>query len=127
MTWHAINNLKPSVINEVSAEVEISLDSPWFSGHFPGEPILPGIAQLGIVQEAIEKSERKKLVVRSVSRVRFKQVIKSGDQLRLVATPVENKVATYSFRLMVDEKLVCSGIMKVDNQDVGDSGRDKTE
>ena len=101
----------------MSAEVEIPLNSPWFSGHFPGEPILPGIAQLGIIQEALQKSGRKKLVVKSVSRVRFKQVVKSGDQLRLVATPVENKAGSYSFRIMVDEKLVCSGIMEVDSPD----------
>lgn len=117
MTWYSINILKQSAINEVSAEVEIPLNSPWFSGHFPGEPILPGIAQLGIIQEAIENSGRKKLVVRSVSRVRFKRVIKSGDQLRLVATPVENKAGSYSFRIMVEEKLVCSGIMEVDSPD----------
>ena len=117
MTWYSINILEQSAINEVSAKVEIPLNSPWFSGHFPGEPILPGIAQLGIIQEALQKSGRKKLVVKSVSRVRFKQVVKSGDQLRLVATPVENKAGSYSFRIMVDEKLVCSGIMEVDSPD----------
>jgi len=117
MTWHSINILKQSAINEVSAEVEIPLNSPWFSGHFPGELILPGIAQLGIIQEALQKSGRKKLVVKSVSRVRFKQVVKSGDQLRLVATPVKDKAGSYSFRIMVKEKLVCNGIMEVDSPD----------
>ena len=115
MMWHLINNLRRSAINEVSAEIDIPPDSLWFSGHFPEEPILPGIAQLGIVKEAIEKSQRRRLVVRSVSRVRFKQGIQSGDQLNLVATSVENKEGTYSFRIMVDTKQVCSGIMVVDN------------
>ncbi len=116
MIWHSLNNLTQSALNEVFADIEIPLDSPWFSGHFPGDPIFPGIALLRIIQEAIEKSERKKLMVCSVSRVRFKQVIKPGDQLRLVATPVKNKPGTYSFRIMLGEKPACIGNMEVSKE-----------
>ncbi len=33
--------------------VEIPASSPWFEGHFPGHPILPGIAQLALVESAL--------------------------------------------------------------------------
>ena len=111
--WHSIKNLKQSDFHEISATCEIDPDSPWFSGHFPGEPILPGIAQLGIVLETIEQSMKQKLVVSDVSRVRFKQIIRAGDLLRIVITPVEKKPGSYSFRIMVEEELACSGNMTV--------------
>jgi len=33
--------------------VEISAASPWFAGHFPGHPVLPGIAHLALAQRAL--------------------------------------------------------------------------
>ena len=114
--WHSIKNLKQSDSNEISATCELDPDSPWFSGHFPGEPILPGIAQLGIVFEAIEQSRKQKLVVSSLSRVRFKQIIRSGDPLRILITPVEKTPGSYSFRIMVEDELACSGMMTVHKQ-----------
>jgi len=35
-----------------SREVEIAIDHPAFAGHFPGQPVLPGIALLAEVLEA---------------------------------------------------------------------------
>ncbi|MCP4578454.1 MAG: hypothetical protein GY846_19445 [Deltaproteobacteria bacterium] len=116
MMWHTITNLKQSV-SEISANVEIDPDSHWFSGHFPGEPILPGIAQLGIVFEAIEQSRRQKLVVSGLSRVRFKQIIRPDDPLKIVIAPVEKTLGSYSFSITVDEELACSGTMMVHEQD----------
>jgi len=119
MMWHSIKNLRQSAVNEISANIQINPDSPWFSGHFPDEPILPGIAQLGIVFEAIEQSRNQKLVVSGVSRVRFKQIIRSDDHLRIFVTPAEDNSGLYSFRIMIDEELACSGIMMVDKLDRG--------
>lgn len=113
MKWHSIKNLKQSASNEISANVEIGPDSPWFSGHFPGDPILPGIAQLGIIFEAIEQSSNQKLVVSGFSRVKFNQGIRSQDQLRVVITPVEKNAGSYSFRLMAEEELACRGMIMV--------------
>jgi 3-hydroxymyristoyl/3-hydroxydecanoyl-(acyl carrier protein) dehydratase len=43
----------PSASALVQAEFEIPPDSPLFEGHFPGKPILPGIAHLALVQRAL--------------------------------------------------------------------------
>lgn len=32
-----------------NATVRVAPDSPWFAGHFPGEPVLPAMAQIGLV------------------------------------------------------------------------------
>ncbi len=119
MTWHSISDLKQTDDNNISANIEIKPDSPWFYGHFPDGPVLPGIAQLAMVFETIEQWTRDKLVVSGVSRVRFKRIIESDDHLELVITPVEEKSESYSFRIMVHEEPACSGIMTVHQVDKG--------
>ena len=71
MMWYVLKDLKRSDSRELRAEIQVPPDSPWFSGHFPGEPILPGIAQLGMVFDAINQSSDQNLKISSVSRVRF--------------------------------------------------------
>ena len=111
--WYSLNNLKQSASGEVSASVEMTQDSPWFSGHFPGEPILPGVAQLGMVFDAIRQSSNQSLKISGVSRVRFKQIVRPNDRLQIMAKPVEGNSGAYSFRMMVGKELVCSGIVTV--------------
>ena len=111
MIWHSIKNLRRSHLNEITAEVEIGSDSPWFSGHFPGEPILPGIAQLAIIFEAIERSADKQLAVTGISRVKFRQIIRPHDHLSLIVSAVKNDLGSSAFRLMAGDELACRGTM----------------
>lgn len=114
--WYTLHNLKRSASGEVSANIEMTQDSPWFSGHFPGEPILPGIAQLGMVFDAIWQSSNQSLKISSVSRVRFKQIVRPNDRLEIIAKPMEDNSGAYSFRMMAGKELVCSGIVTVEKQ-----------
>jgi 3-hydroxymyristoyl/3-hydroxydecanoyl-(acyl carrier protein) dehydratase len=94
--------------NAVVAQVTTDAGSPWFAGHFPGEPILPGIAQLNMVTECIERVLHKKLVLQNLARVKFKQLIRPGDVLdiRAVAGKKENN---YTFTIQHNDNEVCSG------------------
>ena len=38
---------------EVKAHIRVPADSPWFDGHFPDAPVLPGVAQLGMVHDLL--------------------------------------------------------------------------
>lgn len=114
--WHLLNNEAQSVSGEISASLEMKPDSNWFSGHFPGEPILPGIAQLGMVFDAINQHSCQDLKITKLNRVRFKQIIRPKDCLTLFAQPVKGKYNSYSFRIMVREKLACTGIMTVEER-----------
>lgn len=93
------------------AKVRVPGDSPWFWGHFPGEPILPGIAQLGMVLDTISRAGDRELKIQSVSRVRFKQAIRPGDHLKITASLKENEASAYNFRITIAEEVVCSGVM----------------
>ena len=86
MLWYELKNLKKSDSMQISADIHVPSDSPWFCGHFPGEPILPGIAQLGMVYDAINRSGDQNLEISNISRVRFKQIIRPNDQLKIIKT-----------------------------------------
>jgi 3-hydroxymyristoyl/3-hydroxydecanoyl-(acyl carrier protein) dehydratase len=111
--WHEFTYLKQSDSSEIIADIRVPPDSPWFCGHFPGEPILPGIAQLGMVFEAISQCSDHSLSIASISRVRFKQMIRPNEPLRIIATPQRDPIGCYVFRIMVEEEMICSGVMTV--------------
>ena len=69
----------------------VSLNEPFFQGHFPGNPIMPGVliveamAQCGgvLALRAIEDRERKVVLFTSIDDCRFRVQVTPGDQLRL--------------------------------------------
>ena len=109
--WYEVGKTGQLDSSVLFAEIRVPADSPWFCGHFPGEPILPGIAQLGMVYDAIARSDDRKLSIKSVSRVRFKQAIRPDDHLRITAAPRRDETDSYNFRIMIEEAVVCSGVM----------------
>jgi len=114
--WYTLKKLSLSAANEISADIHVPSDSPWFDGHFPGEPIFPGVAQIGMVFDAIRKTHNQELKVSSVRRVRFKGIIRAGDQLKIIAAPLKQETDSYSFRILIQDETVCSGVMAVENQ-----------
>ena len=121
MLWYELKNLKKSDTMQISADIQVPPNSPWFSGHFPGEPILPGIAQLGMVLETIHQSVDQNLRISSIRGVRFKQMIRPNDQLSITAQPKKDRNKSYFFRIMVAGEVACSGMMVLENQ-TGESG-----
>ena len=94
-------------------DIQAPPESGWFSGHFPGEPILPGIAQLGMVFDAINRWESRKFKITGIRRVRFKQIIRPDDPLHLTVKPQKNCAGVYDFRIQVNAELACSGVMTI--------------
>ena len=117
MLWHSVTNLTRSEKDGISADIYVPSDSPWFSGHFPAEPILPGVAQIRMVLDTISSARRQNLKAAGVRRVRFKQIIRPEDPLTIVAAPLEKNDGAYSFRIAVEDETVCSGVMTVKQQD----------
>ena len=114
--WYLLKEISQSKDNEISADIRVPSDSPWFDGHFPGEPILPGVAQIGMVFDAIRKARNPDLKISSVRRVRFKRIIRPDDQLKIIAAPLKKEAGSYSFRILIQDEVVCSGMMTVENR-----------
>jgi len=116
MPWYELICIGKSDLNQISADIQVPEESPWFCGHFPEEPILPGIAQLGMVYDAIGQSSELELKISGISRVRFKQIIRPGDRLTITAEPQKGCGEIFSFRIMVAGEVACSGIMTLSDQ-----------
>ena len=92
------------------ARVTTDGQSPWFAGHFPDNPILPGIAQLKMVADCIAASREGDVRLSALSRVKFRKIVRPGDVLDIHAT-IGSKKDQYAFRITSNHEDVCSGMM----------------
>jgi len=74
----------------VVARREVRADDPWFAGHFPGRPVMPGVliveamAQTGAVAVLVEEENRGRIAFfAGIDDCRFKRVVEPGDVLTL--------------------------------------------
>jgi 3-hydroxyacyl-[acyl-carrier-protein] dehydratase len=69
----------------------VTINEPFFTGHFPGYPIMPGVlvveamAQAGgvLLMSAIPDPDTKLLYFAGIEKARFRQPVVPGDQLRI--------------------------------------------
>ncbi len=78
----------------------VTMNEPFFVGHFPGEPIMPGVlivealAQVGAVALLSSESNQGKLALfAGINEFRFRGKVTPGDQLRLELTVTRSKGA----------------------------------
>lgn len=92
------------------------IEEPHFRGHFPGQPIMPGVlivealAQAGAVAALSTPGNEGKLVLfAGIDGVRFKQPVVPGDTLRLEVemTRMRGAIGKADARALVDGKLAC--------------------
>ena len=111
--WSLLKEIKVSNHNYIEALADVPADSPWFSGHFPGEPILPGIALVAIVKQVILEEALKKgtqLQLHSLRRVKFTQPVRPGDTLSItINTEDTGEDILFSFKVINKENVVSSG------------------
>jgi len=95
----------------------VTFNEPFFQGHFPGNPVMPGVliiealAQTGAV--LMSKSldvdvEGKTIMFMSVDEARFRQPVRPGDVLRMQVEVVKHRGDIFKFkgRARVGDKVV---------------------
>ena len=115
--WSLPSNVRRIAPNALEAQVFVPEDSAWFSGHFPGEPILPGIAVIHAVYETIlqdAKDRGESVRIASLKRIRFTSPVRPGDTLLISMTGEDvNTEPHYIFKATVKENTVSSGLVAV--------------
>ncbi len=113
--WNLLGDIQENKVGEIEASCFVPTDSSWFEGHFPGEPILPGIALIHTVQQTILHNAQKKneqVRLGELRKVRFVQPVRPGETLKLnIAREDAGDEIVYSFKILKDENIVSSGLI----------------
>jgi UDP-3-O-[3-hydroxymyristoyl] N-acetylglucosamine deacetylase/3-hydroxyacyl-[acyl-carrier-protein] dehydratase len=104
--------------DQIVALKNVTINEPYFNGHFPGNPVMPGVLQLeamaqtaGILMLRKSGSAGKSCLLMSADKVKFRQPVRPGDQLIIAARLVKaraGKFATAACECKVDEQTVSS-------------------
>ncbi len=109
-----------TVGKNLTAIKNVSFNEPHFIGHFPDQPIMPGVLIIEALAQATGilafKSEVGKpltgqiYMLVGVDKVRFKKSVEPGDQLKLYAEVVKVRRGIWKFdcKATVEEQLVTS-------------------
>ncbi len=115
--WQLLNEVEGIGANSLSAKALAKEGSAWFEGHFPGEPILPGIALVHTVYSVIKQDVRARgedLELFSLRRIRFTRPVRPGEALDVsLSRDVIGQDNVYSFKVAVKDNVVCSGMVYV--------------
>lgn len=114
--WHSITFRTDAPRDGTEARARVGGDSPWFSGHFPGEPILPGIAQLAMVVEAARAGLNRPVTLSAIKRVRFRRIIEPDAPFTILVTPREENAPVYNFKIEVEGENACSGMLVLEHR-----------
>jgi 3-hydroxyacyl-[acyl-carrier-protein] dehydratase len=75
---------------QLNATIVIPAEGGCFDGHFPGQPILPGVVLLDLALHALAGSRPRGLALRGIGFARLRQLVLPGDRLELAARELDD-------------------------------------
>ncbi|HEY1848921.1 MAG TPA: bifunctional UDP-3-O-[3-hydroxymyristoyl] N-acetylglucosamine deacetylase/3-hydroxyacyl-ACP dehydratase [Opitutaceae bacterium] len=104
--------------DELVAVKNVTFNEPYFSGHFPGNPVMPGVLQLEAMAQAagiliIRRNNwvPKPAFFMSADKVKFRKPVRPGDQIRIRAKLTKmkgGKICAAEVSCSVDDQVVSS-------------------
>ncbi|MCA0402658.1 MAG: 3-hydroxyacyl-ACP dehydratase FabZ [Proteobacteria bacterium] len=103
----------------LTALKNVTINEPFFTGHFPGNPIMPGVLMLEALAQASAILSNLSRVppegyqflyyFAGIDNVKFKQIVRPGDQLRLEVKLLATKRNFWRVagEVFVEDKLAC--------------------
>ena len=121
-----VTEVEPGV--SLSAIKNVTINEPFFQGHFPGEPIMPGVLVLEAMAQAtgllafsglIDPSESKLYILVGIDKARFRGQVLPGDQLTLQVSLKRNMrgIGMFDCKALVDDEVVAEAQMMCSEQD----------
>ena len=98
-----VESIEPG--ERIVAAKNVSWNEPWAQGHFPGDPVMPGVLQiealaqaaavLGFASQAGLKEAGGGVLLMGLDKVRFRRKVVPGDVLKLEVTVVQTRGKTW--------------------------------
>jgi len=110
----------------IRAVKNVTMNEPFFQGHFPGRPVMPGVMMLEALAQAagilvfdgmgINADQKSVYYFVGIDNARFKRPVEPGDQLILDVTVERAKAGIYKFAakawvgedITVEAQLMCT-------------------
>lgn len=95
---------------------EVRSEEFYFRGHFPGNPIYPGVLQIESLAQAgavaalsLQENKGKLALFAGIDNARFKRIVRPGDEMRLevTMTKMRGSIGKAEARALVDGELAC--------------------
>ena len=114
-----IDEVKPGEF--VNAIKNVTINEPYFQGHFPGQPVMHGVLSLESIAQTtaflmlyeLDDPLKKNMFISGVDGVRFRRLIVPGDQLHINIRLKSKKLTLYKFEgtIKIDGKLAVQAII----------------
>lgn len=114
--WLPLEDTRLTSEGRLESRVRFGPSSEWFSGHFDGSPLLPGVALLALVAETVKRQalESGRLVeIAGFSKVRFKHLVFPDEELFISVSampPVAE--ARLDFQITCHGVIIAQGFLK---------------
>ena len=121
-----VTEVEPGV--SLSAIKNVTINEPFFQGHFPGQPIMPGVLILEAMAQAtgllafsglIDPDEPTLYMLVGIDKARFRGQVVPGDQLKLRVILNRNMrgIGMFDCKALVDDEVVAEAQMMCSAQE----------
>jgi len=115
--WLPLRDVHTTPEGRWEANAQFGSSSEWFSGHFEGYPLLPGVTLLALAAETVKKKgqeEGRILKVLSLLGVRFKHFVFPGSELLIsIAAMPPFARANLDFQITCQDEVAAQGVLIV--------------
>jgi 3-hydroxyacyl-[acyl-carrier-protein] dehydratase len=101
----------------VVAQKNVTINEPFFQGHFPGNPVMPGVLQLEAMAQAgavailtLPEFKGKVAYFGGIKKAKFRQIVRPGDVLKIEVelTKLRDQIGSGKGTITVEDQVVCA-------------------